>query len=38
VVEFLSGLIIAPAFKYAFVFLIYLLVVFIKPMGLFGRY
>jgi branched-chain amino acid transport system permease protein len=37
-VEFLSGLIIAPAFKYAFVFLIYLLVVFIKPMGLFGRY
>ena len=37
-VEFLSGLLIAPAFKYAFVFMIYLLVVFLKPMGLFGRY
>ncbi len=38
VVEFLSGLFIAPAFKYAFVFLIYLLVVFIRPQGLWGRY
>jgi len=37
-VEFLSGLLIAPAFKYAFVFLIYLLVVFIRPQGLWGRY
>jgi branched-chain amino acid transport system permease protein len=37
-VEFLSGLLIAPAFKYAFVFMIYLLVVFLRPMGLFGRY
>ncbi len=37
-VEFLSGLFIAPAFKYAFVFLIYLLVVFIRPQGLWGRY
>ena len=37
-VEFLSGLLIAPAFKYAFVFAIYLLVVFIRPQGLWGRY
>jgi len=37
-VEFLSGLLIAPAFKYCFVFLIYLLVVFIRPQGLWGRY
>jgi len=37
-VEFLSGLLIAPAFKYAFVFIIYLLVVFIRPQGLWGRY
>jgi branched-chain amino acid transport system permease protein len=37
-VEFLSGLFIAPAFKYSFVFLIYLLVVFIRPQGLWGRY
>jgi len=38
VVEFVSGLLIAPAFKYAFVFIIYLLVVFIRPQGLWGRY
>jgi len=37
-VEFLTGLLIAPAFKYAFVFVIYLLVVFIRPQGLWGRY
>ncbi len=37
-VEFLSGLFIAPTFKYSFVFLIYLLVVFIRPQGLWGRY
>jgi branched-chain amino acid transport system permease protein len=37
-VEFLSGLFIAPAFKYSFVFAIYLLVVFIRPQGLWGRY
>ncbi len=37
-VEFLSGLFIAPSFKYSFVFLIYLLVVFIRPQGLWGRY
>ncbi|HSR10393.1 MAG TPA: branched-chain amino acid ABC transporter permease [Thermodesulfobacteriota bacterium] len=38
VVEFVSGLVIAPAFKYAFVFIIYLLVVFVRPQGLWGRY
>jgi branched-chain amino acid transport system permease protein len=38
VVEFVTGLLIAPAFKYAFVFIIYLLVVFIRPQGLWGRY
>lgn len=37
-VEFLSGLFFTPAFKYAFVFMIYLLVVFIRPQGLWGRY
>ena len=37
-VEFVSGLLLAPSFKYAFVFLIYLLVVFIRPPGLWGRY
>jgi len=37
-VEFLSGFFIAPAFKYTFVFIIYLLVVFIRPQGLWGRY
>jgi branched-chain amino acid transport system permease protein len=37
-VEFLSGLFIVPAFKYTFVFIIYLLVVFIRPQGLWGRY
>jgi branched-chain amino acid transport system permease protein len=37
-VEFLSGIFFTPAFKYAFVFLIYLLVVFIRPQGLWGRY
>ncbi len=37
-VEFLTGLFIAPTFKYSFVFLIYLLVVFIRPQGLWGRY
>jgi branched-chain amino acid transport system permease protein len=37
-VESLAGLFIAPAFKYSFVFVIYLLVVFIRPQGLWGRY
>jgi branched-chain amino acid transport system permease protein len=37
-VEFLSGIFFTPALKYAFVFLIYLLVVFIRPQGLWGRY
>ncbi|MBW2148589.1 MAG: branched-chain amino acid ABC transporter permease [Deltaproteobacteria bacterium] len=37
-VEAISGLLIAPAFKYVFVFGVYLLVVFIRPQGLWGRY
>jgi len=37
-VEALSGLLVAPAFKYLFVFAVYLLVVFIRPQGLWGRY
>ncbi|MEW6262410.1 MAG: branched-chain amino acid ABC transporter permease [Thermodesulfobacteriota bacterium] len=37
-VESLGGLFISPAFKYTFVFIIYLLVVFIRPQGLWGRY
>ena len=37
-VETLSGLLIFPAFKYIAVFIIYLIVVIIKPRGLFGRY
>jgi branched-chain amino acid transport system permease protein len=37
-VESLGGLFIAPAFKYTFVYIIYLLVVFIRPQGLWGRY
>jgi len=37
-VEALSGLLVAPALKYVFVFGVYLLVVFIRPQGLWGRY
>lgn len=37
-VEVLGGFLFIPAFKYAFVCVIYLLVVFIRPQGLFGRY
>ncbi|RJQ59984.1 MAG: branched-chain amino acid ABC transporter permease [Desulfobacteraceae bacterium] len=37
-VESLSGVLVAPAFKYLFVFAVYLLVVFIRPQGLWGRY
>jgi branched-chain amino acid transport system permease protein len=38
VVEVLGGLLIAPAFKYAIVFLLYLVVVLVRPQGLFGRF
>jgi len=38
VIEVLAGLIIAPAFKYVAVFLIYLVVVLIRPQGLFGKF
>jgi len=37
-VEVLAGLFIAPAFKYVAVFAIYLVVVLIRPQGLFGKY
>lgn len=37
-VEVLGGYLLVPSFKYAMVFAIYLLVVFIRPQGLFGRY
>jgi branched-chain amino acid transport system permease protein len=37
-VEVLGGLLIAPAFKYAIVFLLYLAVVLVRPQGLFGRF
>jgi len=37
-VEVLGGMLIAPAFKYAIVFLLYLIVVLVRPQGLFGKY
>jgi len=38
IVEVLAGLLIAPAFKYAVVFALYLVVVLWRPQGLFGRF
>jgi branched-chain amino acid transport system permease protein len=38
VIEVTAGLLIAPAFKYVAVFLIYLIVVLIRPQGLFGKF
>ena len=37
-VEALGGLLVAPAYKYAIIFLLYLIVVVTRPMGLFGRF
>jgi branched-chain amino acid transport system permease protein len=37
-VEIIGGLLIAPAFKYVVVFSVYLLVVFLRPQGLMGRF
>lgn len=37
-VESLSGFLIAPAYKYIFVFLLYLVVVVTRPQGLFGTH
>jgi branched-chain amino acid transport system permease protein len=37
VVEVLGGFLISPAHKYAFVFILYLLVVLVRPTGLMGR-
>ncbi|MBI2080536.1 MAG: branched-chain amino acid ABC transporter permease, partial [candidate division NC10 bacterium] len=36
--EVLAGLFIAPAFKYAAVFLLYLVVVLVRPQGLLGKF
>ena len=38
VVEVVGGVLIAPAFKYAIVFLLYLAVVLVRPQGLFGKF
>jgi len=38
VVEAVGGLLIDPAYKYAVVFAVYLAVVTVRPMGLFGRF
>ncbi len=38
VVEVLGGLLIAPAFKYVAVYLIYLLIVLVRPQGLLGKF
>ncbi|RMF83322.1 MAG: branched-chain amino acid ABC transporter permease, partial [Nitrospinota bacterium] len=38
VAEVLGGFFIAPAFKYVVVFCIYLLVVFLRPQGLMGKF
>jgi len=37
-IETLSGFLIVPAFKHVAVFVLYLIVVVVKPQGLFGRY
>jgi branched-chain amino acid transport system permease protein len=37
-IEVLGGLFIAPAFKYVAVFALYLVVVLVRPQGLFGRF
>ena len=37
-VEVLGGVLIAPAFKYAIVFLLYLVMVLWRPQGLFGKF
>jgi branched-chain amino acid transport system permease protein len=37
-IEVLGGLFIAPAFKYVAVFGLYLVVVLVRPQGLFGRF
>jgi branched-chain amino acid transport system permease protein len=37
-VETLSGFLIIPALKYVAVFILYLIVVIVRPQGLFGRY
>jgi branched-chain amino acid transport system permease protein len=36
--EVLAGLLIAPAFKYVAVFLLYLVVVLVRPQGILGKF
>jgi branched-chain amino acid transport system permease protein len=38
VIEVLGGLLIAPAFKYVAVFVVYLVVVLVRPQGLLGKF
>jgi branched-chain amino acid transport system permease protein len=38
VIEVLGGLFIAPAFKYVAVFVLYLVVMLVRPQGLFGKF
>jgi len=38
VIEVLGGLLIAPAFKYVAVFVLYLVVVLVRPQGLLGKF
>jgi branched-chain amino acid transport system permease protein len=37
-IESLSGLLIDPSFKVLFIFALYLVVVFVRPQGLLGRF
>lgn len=37
-VEVVGGLVLGPGYKYLAIFVLYLLVVFFRPMGLFGKY
>ena len=38
VIEAAGAMVFAPAFKYGIIFLCYLIVVMIRPKGLFGRF
>jgi branched-chain amino acid transport system permease protein len=38
VIEAVGAMVFAPAFKYGIIFLCYLIVVMIRPKGLFGRF
>jgi branched-chain amino acid transport system permease protein len=38
IVESVGGLLIDPSYKLLYVFVVYLLVVILRPQGIFGRY